>query len=579
MKKWIIFAVMALLSVNLVSAIDMSQGPQTMAQYFSDRNEIFVAVRTDDGFVAELDTALNRILEKLPEELDVPPLSLTDVINIGLLESGTSYAEVRSVLGDYVAFGVSNLEVVMDSNPDNDEKVGFSLVIDIRDRALAEQILLETEGFEWGEPTTQDDFTVYTDSDNDIQVALGDSQVILATLNNTLFNVETPLSESEGFQATVSDLPAAEYNIVGYFDTLSIIETARTQPEFQEAIQGLNIDQLDTQIAFGFTIQDGQAFTIDTVQIVDPALMPTVGQYSNAIFDNIPTSTDALIVANDLTALYDNIIMQLRQLSELTGDTDPTFQIQSIVALAGIQLEEDFLSWTTGDYALLLGSDLGDLVEIIASNELSDLPLNVGLLIEATDVERARGFAEKLSEFLLMATADTSEVIVTSGTISGIETTSIILQLPATDGVVEYELVMGVSDEYFFILDRASLNEIIADDVLSNDTTFIQASNYFLPNATNLGYTSEEGITTMVVGIVGTLALLGPAIDDVFEDVQDQLGDNLSVPQSNRQMVQDDILGDIFLAINTVNDILHSSSTSTSYSDNKIIARLVLQID
>jgi hypothetical protein len=195
-------------------------------------------------------------------------------------------------------------------------------------------------------------------------------------------------------------------------------------------------------------------------------------------------------------------------------------------------LQDDILSWTTGDYALFTRLNVVDLAAGVVENPnvLPDLNgrFDFGLVIEATDAEKAQALAEKLGALITgaLSQGNTPGVTVGSDEINGVAVTVISLEAPIAPGnTFNLDITLGASDDVFFIATRPAATSIITGDgTLASNPGYLDAQPYLLANPTSVWYADGEGLIAGLGGItLVTLALLGPAVGNTFDTIVAEL--------------------------------------------------------
>jgi hypothetical protein len=187
-------------------------------------------------------------------------------------------------------------------------------------------------------------------------------------------------------------------------------------------------------------------------------------------------------------------------------------QVQFAVAgLTGLNLEEEILSWMTGNYALAfrLSPALSD---ISASSEMpSSFPVDFSLLIEATDPEAAQALVDGLAQSLSFFEEDNFTLTIEE---IGSTTAQVISVPPSDDMPFPVEFVFGASEDVFVIgTPRMAEAALDPDEGLAADPSYVEMQSYALENPVNVYYLAGEGLTPLV-----RLLVLGNAINSWDED-------------------------------------------------------------
>jgi hypothetical protein len=298
----------------------------------------------------------------------------------------------------------------------------------------------------------------------------------------------------------------------------------------------------------------------------------------------IPTGTGVLMHGTDLSTNYITSTAQLgtmmNQMDPSSGD--PVTQVEGMVsAFTGINLREDILPWTTGDYAIAMDVDLDALLAAAnAGNNvdpldvLDPLPFGLALLFEATDPAQAAAATEKIVSAVERLAGGEESVNVAPGTVGGNDATIISMTAPLEGQPFVFELVIGSNNDVFFFGTKDYIESALTGNGLLDDPVYQDASQYFVADANSVIYTDDDGL---LAGFsIPILAVLGPAIGNVFDNIVEDL--NASLPDSSRTMIQNDPMAEMRQALDAYRGLIASSSISGSYN-NGYIARMVITLE
>lgn len=562
LKRLFLVMILALLAIVPVAAIGTADGPATMASHMPAGAQLFVSLRTDDAYLGQLESIVNRVIAQLPAEFDVAPVSLREQLEAGMAQDGVSYDDVRAWLGDYAAVSASGVD-----QPEPDALVA----VQITDRAAALAFL--TGPGELVEAGMEGEFTrLESPSDPATIVLLGD-EVLLLTNRLELVTYDGPtLADSPDYGDLLAQLPAPSYNILVYVDAAGILAAMPDATEVQAQLGMLGMGNLGSTVV-GFTILDDRSMVIDQVQAATD--MVPMAAVDPAFARFIPVDSNLVVHATDLTSTVNTVLETLSALAEANDEPDPSMQIQGVVGMLGVDLQEDILSWTTGDYAFFTNIDLDQLITLIGAQSMPEsLPLEFGILFEATDEATAQGLVDKLFTVLQSNLPADSEEITLAQDETGLVTISALLPL-APDAPIVLNVYMGVANGAFFIASEQGYAQVISDAPgLDTDPVYLDAARYILPNANGVAYTDEDGLIG-TVGILG-LGVLGPAIGNVFDNVVEEL-EQSALPQT--RFVQEDPMAQITQALDALRSVLASSSISSTVTDGYAISRAVLTFE
>lgn len=507
MKKhiFLFFLLAVLLNLTLVRAQDDVSG---MAGYFPANTVFFAATRTDEGFLDWLDKISN-----VNAFTSAPVPTLRDMLNDALKNANTDLDTLMAWMGDYAAFGV----------PGGDNPYGQEAytILEIADRAGAEAFFESNMVSDYTK-TSDAEYTIISSQSRDPSVAINDTLAVVysTTFGFPLRTREARLDTSAAYKKVTGELPADAYNVLLYADPSLAIQDA----DFPS-------DILPTgAIALGLTILDNRTYVIDVAQLAsDSKQVVTAAAIDPDFARFIPRDASAVIHATDLTALYDNLIDFARTVAaQQPANTapDPAEQIEQTLAMIGINLREDVLSWTTGDYALFVRTDLLELTGGLVANPnvIPDLNgrIDFGLVIEATDPAKAEVMARKLGLLAKQFGGSVQGLTVADDEINGVDV--VVLSLDTAFSATNQftlDIAIGASDDVLFIATRPAVTSIITGDgTLATSPAYLDAQAYLLPNPTSVWFADSEGMLIGAGGVTVTiLALLGPAIGNVFEDI------------------------------------------------------------
>ena len=531
--------VLALLLVFGAAVIPAAAVPTAdltaLSSVFPANTAIFAAIRTDDGYIETLDGVIARINQVLPASDQID--SLRDTFEMGAGMMGGSFDSVfRSWLGDTAALGV-DISYLIDEDDDNDY-LAATLAIAVTDSAAAVEFargLLSSQGDFDAQYTVEvsDDVTFFRPTtseprlDGVIPFMFTENYVVMGNLTPVM-NRMARLNTNAGFNETMSALPLDDYNIALYIDTRALFDaqmtmlamqnSGRQMAEMAEMIGMLaGISNNLGSIGIGFTVVDGRSLTIDIASTADPEAIAgalgldagamVVAQPIDPAFARfIPAGTPIVTHVTNLSGAYDALLTGLRAGVALGGDEDMAeealAEIESGIAgvefairgLTGLDLEDDILSWMTGDLAIWLGltptfAEATSLFGGLAAG----LPVDFGILIDArANPDNAAALVEGLKNALTFAArqvpADSGTTITVAdeniGGNAGVSATIVDRSLP-----FPIELVIGASADVFVIGTRAAAEAALNPGAgMDSDPAYQEALGYALADTVQLQY-------------------------------------------------------------------------------------------
>lgn len=553
MRRIALLLVMILLlsfSALPTGAIDLKVGPQSSALYYPSDTLLYISFRTDEDFIEELQTLIQGVNARLPEEMQIPGLG--ESLREGFA-GDVDFETVMGWLGDYGAIGFTSF--------DASDMGGYGYVtLDLEDQAAAEAFMDgRSDRFEKG---TQGDFTIYTDTnDNRTVWGFGDGVLVISDAENFTmpsFPLSNSLRDSEGFINSVGQLPVESYNGIVYVDFPAI----REQSDLTFGQPEIVIMNLLGEFAAGFVILDNDTLTIDVVQTG----MTPATTISESFAGYIPANTSAFIHTSDLSGL----ITTIANMTDQTGG-NPLAQAEEMLQQLGINLQQDVLSWTTGDYALLLRSDLSGFLGAMneEGNDTDAMEFfDYGLVVAATDPVKAQVFAGKLSTLVnAMASAEAS-LTVSSETINDIVVTVVSAPANFGMGVAEstIEILIGANDDIFFIGSRRMIEGVLdGDGSVTSKNNYQAASVHFLAPTASMWYADGEGLSSVVVIPI-----------TVF--IMNSLPVMSEAPMINVSYSQQEEASD-FESMMAIIDLMNGGSITSTAGNNATITRFALSLN
>lgn len=564
---------LALLPVAAQSTPDLT----ALAQYFPANTPVYVSLRTDDGHFSALESIRSRIAAALPTGLTngtTVPMALDQFVSSMFQADETFADDVRPWLGDSMAFGLLNLDA-MTKQQDNGPYV---IALGITDRAAAEAFFLE-----FMQPRldiqveTTDAYTLLTPSHPDMPpMALYiDDQVLIITNKPDALPaggpIRSPLSEADMFQTAIAALPADQYNIVVYADYGAFMQAAMAEARTMNRSDAAMMDMMQPMFAafggsaLGFTLLDERAMTMDMALNFDVSaldtMMPAVGSltpFDPAFAVHLPAGTQLAIQGANLSQPVqqglDNLVA-MQAMDAPAGANMPTADemmsnIDFVVRGAtGLDLEDDILSWMTGQYAVGMSIDLPELMNAAFSGDLPADALSFGLVIENTDQQGAQALVAGLTHTLngFITPEDSGSVRMSEETLGGAPGVVI------TDVASGFQLAFGGNDAVFALgtadMVRAALSP---DGGLNTDPAYQESLSWALDGGPVYLYASGEILNNLVeLGIHGEMTRFSARGAD-------------SVPE----------FGTILNS-----PLFSSSSISENYTESAITARFVLTLE
>lgn len=497
------------------------------SEFPADTTMVYIAVRTDDAFIDELDAVFSPVyplIEEIPEGFD-----LRAGINQAIIDSdlGLTYDDLRAWLGDTAAIGLfvrpSDLEdpsfLYADDLTDNLEPV---VALSITDReavlaalqALAANDDTELDIEERGAKTVVSIPFGPTVVLSDTTMLLGESELVngygMVAADFSSLGSDATLGE------TVNMLPESGYNAMAYVNQAAYVNAlqviAESGSEFaqEDARAGLAGVRNFGGAAVGFVILNGNTFTADGVVLAgeeSPArILGGVGSVDLDFAARIPANTPFVIHSTNLKAIYDAGIEAARQVQEETGEGD----VDADLAEANTELEEaagvtidDVVGWMVNDYALILGlseaaENATSIFGLLASN-----PLELGFVVDASADTAAAVALVDAFERVLNSEEVTSQLGANETTTITIAREANVISVEIIDNTQQIPfpvtLQVGVVEDVFFIGTEGLTRAVAAGDGgLTSNAAFQDAGSLLVPDSNAVYFINVEALAALV---------------------------------------------------------------------------------
>jgi hypothetical protein len=272
--------------------------------------------------------------------------------------------------------------------------------------------------------------------------------------------------------------------------------------------------------AVGFTLLDERALTMDLALEYDMsalgAMAPDMSSFpafDPAFAAHLPAGTQLAIQGADLSQSIQQSLdsLAMAQAMDPSADDDaPTGEemlagIDFVVRGAtGLDLEDDILSWMTGQYAVGMSVDFGALLNAAMSGDVGPEALSFGVVIENTDQQGAQALVAGLTRTLnAFITPDSApDVVLSEETLGGAP------GVLFTDVPSGFQLAMGGNDAVFALgtpdMVRAALSP---DGGLDTDPAYQESLTWALDGAPVYLYASGDFFNALLeLGIRGEAA-------------------------------------------------------------------------
>jgi hypothetical protein len=559
MRKQLALLLITLLA--LISLVGVVQATPTddltaLAQYYPSDTPLFASIRIDEGLFDELDAVMFTLSSNLGDQFPVPPgFSTRDLLNmaIGPMLAGRISEAFGTWLGDSAAIGLSSLTGVLPTAMGTPEPP-IVIAIEINDRDKAVEFItvimsLERPSIEPTEVT--DDYTL---------LQLGSETSVFITNDTILFtnDVDTAIAGLEGADGRLSDnplfadaanaLPEDEYDLFFYANVETIANLLVDALTADLEGDGLPPDLLDglstaaeaSAVSVGLDLSEGRNLVIDLATMMTPDPMMAMLAQTPVNLDfagHIPADAPLVIMDNafgpDLLALFALLdtystslqanldkIMPLIE-TEMDMDEEGAAIVLEILkgldlspiqfggitknvitpvfaGFTGLNLEDDVLSWMTGDYAAYL--------RILPLDGSLPITIDLNFTTEATDPGKAAYIVERLTEVAgLYELEHQTETIGGGDALVYPTLVSSFAPEMKLDNVEELALMIGANNDLLTMGTRPGVEFALAPtgDSLLDDPAFAYArANLFLSDPTSVVYLSPQnlGLTISTLG-------------------------------------------------------------------------------
>jgi hypothetical protein len=472
---------------------------ERMASLMPSDSALFFALRTDDNYIELLDSLIQKVYDTLPR-FTLPNFSLKDLLDLLAQQAlgGDFQTKIRTWLGDNIAFAVGSPSKLFDMNPRNDTETEIVLAIQIVNRAEFEaafESLADPRGYN---KTRSAEFTDYEDSRQPILMRVSETLVLLGTkagVNSTL-NRAAKLNANAQFKQTVGALPESAYNIFAYLNLSELEQFAALLPRDQRDL----LRSLAAPFAIGATILDGRSLVLDfairNTEIVsdfglDKPVNPDFARW-------MPANTVLSIHLRDLSAYYQAFLSALRL--TISGQAAlRAFELalqqfeDALRTSLGLDLNEDILSWLTGDFAFFVAHTPQErsLLElgIDPSLRLPFVGYDFGLVTEAIDPEKAAKLIAALGDALEVSLRNAPNATVTA------DEKRITITINVPNLTTPVEVAIGFNDSVFYIATGAAAAHIESGaEGFLTAAGYREARQYLLPESSQVLYMGSDAV-------------------------------------------------------------------------------------
>jgi hypothetical protein len=561
MKRVLLVAICAALAFGVLvapaAAVPVSD-LTALASYFPADTPIFFALRTDDGFVDELDSVIDTLSEALPPGA-LPLLNLRDSLDDGMSQFGedaTFDNTIRPWLGDTMAVGFTNVEDMMTGMR---SEPSLLVAIAITDREVASNFVVQSYEMNETEVEIEEgrNYTLITpEVPSNAFFAVGDDVLLLSNERDLLpLNSDfRSLGNDDEFNATLALLPDTDYNIVAALNLQDFVSQSYATMQSQAEMMGPSADLLTgleslyknyPRQVLGLTILNDTAMTVDLAQsaIDYSALEGSFLGSFEAMLNAPPVDTEfaAVIPADAPFALqgtgfgnsvvsaidafayvaelgYQQQMMMERQYGSM--DDVPAmvenfdakdmrvFIDLAFAGMTGLNLQDDVLPNLNGTFTIF---------GRVLPSEATLYTYDTALVFEVTDAAAMQAIMDQLVDALTRYEADFTYddgVLVLPGIVRGFFPSSYQEDLAADPS---FDLLIALNDDIFAIGTRPAVEYALNPDGagLASTEAYAAAGTLALEGSQQVGYLSFDNLSTLVSDVIGTMGAAMRDADDM----------------------------------------------------------------
>lgn len=385
-----------------------------LARLYPESAFMYVGFRTDDAYIATLDSVVGRAAAAAGIPMGAETL-LSDALDQLAAsvdgQGGTFAGDIRPWLGDFGAVGMLSAEELFDDRGRGGDSPDMLIAFATLGRDQTEAWIDARIPSSFTR-TDDGDYTLYAPPDErEAWIYVGSDLMLISNTPSAFPQAEmrATLAEDADFQSALARLPAADYNIISYVDSaaaaamIAQMDSAdlRNDPQAQQMLESLQPAlQAIRGTVFGFTILDSDSLTVDIAVDLDAAALaqldtPVAVSFpavDPAFAARVPAGAPLVILGTNLAASFTQGLEQQLMLfgATSTADADQARQVLAAVragvqGVTGLPLEEVF-AWATGQYALAASVDMSSITGMFApGGQAQRNPLQFGLVLENVD--------------------------------------------------------------------------------------------------------------------------------------------------------------------------------------------------
>lgn len=518
MKKFaiIILTLLALTALAGISAAEPAQQGAplddltVLANYAPDGVPFFAAMRTDDGYIDQLDGLLASLIAKLPpDEMPMEMTSLRDVLNMVLAEGSDGAlsfdADVRPWLGNSAAVFVPSLEAILGGS-DFPVVIGATITDQAAANDLIAMLMEEAVEAQYYQVIEGDDGSILYQGAffSTPSILILKDALFIGILDDDLGPLVLPgqdkvkLAQTGAFGDAMDALPEDDYNIVLYLNLVDAIRrfgpmfTMELPPELQGLFDANDIATMLGQQVVGLTAIQGRSLVVDMVSTGETDMM--VQPLDPNFLAHVPADTALLLHQNGLGDQVRYLLGLLDAADELLTDFG-VYPLEDAGPFANLQLHHigtffqlsfegttglDFdttLDWMNGDHAMFVSLPTG--AEPIFGMELG-FDIVSGMVMATDNPGETSAFVQSLADMA-------ADMYATASYDGGLLNISLgdLISMPELGNIA-----VGSNDSVIAAGNRSAVDFALkpGDASIMSTPTFMFEQGTFLPDANFLAY-------------------------------------------------------------------------------------------
>ena len=518
--KRLLILVVAIAALALPVFAQSAPDLTALAPYFPETTPLYASFRTDGAVIDDLEAVRAHIADALPDFMIGDETFAEMLDGLGpLTGSGDTFAEaVQPWLGASAAVGPLSLEQLMN----NENDAAFLIALQITDRAQAQAFFASGMGSSANVEET-DTYTLLTPSSPSADPAgiyIDDSVLLLTNKPEVLpvnGMISPSLADNAGFQEAWTSLPADAYAVFTYMDYAAFMQASVDQMIAASPRDAAQFEALlplvgtFKDLGLGMTLLDGRSLTMDVNLSWDAegmmGMVPaSPSPYDPAFAEYLPAGTALAVQGANLAAYWDQMLANLSTLGEVQQGADGANAAEMIAGLefaiqgvTGLDLQDDVLSWMTGQYAIGMSLDLPTLTDARNAEDALPRALQFAFVVENTTGEGAQALVAGVSSWLTQFAEATpsEEMTVTEETIGGAP--ALVISIESRGMLEPFQIVIGGDENVFVIGTPAMAQAALAPDgSLSSDAGYQDAVAVALDGAVQLVYANGDFLNRLI---------------------------------------------------------------------------------